>query len=341
VGGGAIGMSESLVLVFAVAVVVSTGLIAALRRAFARYAVARVNARSSHTVPTPQGGGIAVVAATLIAAWLGAAFVSTSLSTTEWVALSTATIVLALTGAVDDVRGLPAAPRLLIQIFAVGLTVAALPDDFSVVPQLPQPVERALLLIGGVWFVNLVNFMDGLDWMTVAEVVPVTAGVVLLGITGGASRSTVMVAVALLGAIIGFAPFNRPVARLFLGDVGSLPIGLLLGWLMLMLAGRDNLAAAVLLPLYYLADATITLGRRLIRREPVWQAHRTHFYQRATDGGFSVEEIVVRVFVLNLALAGLALITAIEPDPHVDLVTVILGGALVAWLLVSFERGKR
>jgi UDP-N-acetylmuramyl pentapeptide phosphotransferase/UDP-N-acetylglucosamine-1-phosphate transferase len=189
--------------------------------------------------------------------------------------------------------------------------------------------------------VNLVNFMDGLDWMTVAEVVPMTGGVAVLGVAGGASLSTMMLAVALLGAIIGFAPFNRPVARLFLGDVGSLPIGLLLGWLMLMLAGRDNIAAAILLPLYYLADATITLARRLIRREPVWQAHRTHFYQRATDGGFSVEEIVVRVFVLNVALAGLALITAIEPDPRIDLINVTFGGALVAWLLVTFERGKR
>jgi UDP-N-acetylmuramyl pentapeptide phosphotransferase/UDP-N-acetylglucosamine-1-phosphate transferase len=183
--------------------------------------------------------------------------------------------------------------------------------------------------------------MDGIDWMTAAEVVPVTAGVALLGLIDGASPGTVLVAVALLGAIIGFAPYNRPVARLFLGDVGSLPIGLLLGWLMLMLAGRDNLAAAILLPLYYLADATITLGRRLLRGEPVWQAHRTHFYQRATDGGFSVKEIVARVFVLNVALAGLAMVTAIEPDPRVDAATVALGGALVAWLLLTFHRGKR
>lgn len=340
-GRGAIGLSETVVLVFAVAIAVSLGLIVVLRPAFARYALARPNARSSHTVPTPQGGGIAVVAATLIAAWLGAVLVDFGLSSSEWLALSSGTILLALVGAIDDIRGLGAAPRLIIQIFAVGLVIAALPDDFTVVPPLPHLTERALLLLGGVWFVNLVNFMDGLDWMTVAEVVPVTAGVALLGVAGGATPSTVLVAVALFGAIIGFAPFNRPVARLFLGDVGSLPIGLILGWLMLMLAGRDNLAAAVLLPLYYLADATITLGRRLVRREPVWEAHRTHFYQRATDGGFSVEEIVARVFVLNLALAGLALITAIEPDPHVDLVTVALGGALVAWLLLTFQRGKR
>ena len=73
----------------------------------------------------------------------------------------------------------------------------------------------------------------------------------------------------------------------------------------------------------------------------MWQAHRTHFYQRATDGGFSVQEIVVRVFVLNLALATLALVSAIEPDLRVDLATLALGGALVAWLLGTFARGKR
>ena len=81
--------------------------------------------------------------------------------------------------------------------------------------------------------------------------------------------------------------------------------------------------------------------RRLAHGEAVWEAHRTHFYQRATDGGFSVPEIVVRVFVLNVSLAGLALVSAIEPDWRVDLATLALGGALVAWVLLTFQRGKR
>src|SRR4029079_16525608 len=136
-----------------------------------------------------------------------------------------------------------------------------------------------LILLGCVWFINLVNFMDGIDWMTVAEVVPLTAGLVFLGLIGEIPSSATVTAAALFGATVGFAPFNRPVARLFLGDVGSLPIGLILGWLMLMLAGRDNLAAAVLLPLLYLADATITLAGRITRGEPIAEAHRDHFYQ--------------------------------------------------------------
>ena len=329
--------------VLAVAWAASAGLIVALRPWLARYALARPNARSSHTVPTPQGGGIAVVAATLAATWLGVALAAMVMPVglTRLTALSVAAILLALVGAVDDIRTLGAAPRFTIHVLAVGLVIALLPADFRVVPALPATVERALLLFGGVYFVNLVNFMDGLDLMTVAEVVPVTAGVILLGFNGAEWLPAMLVAAALLGATLGFAPFNRPVARLFLGDVGSLPIGLLLGWLMLMLAGQGYLAAAVLLPLYYLGDATVTLARRIARRERIWQAHRSHFYQLATARGFTVTEVIARVLSVNTALVALALISVIEPDPLADVPLVLLGAAFVGWLLVTFARGKR
>jgi UDP-N-acetylmuramyl pentapeptide phosphotransferase/UDP-N-acetylglucosamine-1-phosphate transferase len=323
------------------AAAMSAVLIGLLRPLLVRYALARPNARSSHREPTPQGGGIAVVAAALAALWLGVVLSPPGVAAgPQLAALTLAVLMLALVGVVDDIRGLGAAPRLLLQAIAVGAVLATLPADFSIMPQLPRPLELAVLFVGGVWFVNLVNFMDGLDWMTVAEVVPVATGVALLGLIGAAPAPAVLMALALLGGMIGFAPFNRPVARLFLGDVGSLPIGLMLGWVLLQLAGRGHLAAALLLPLYYLADATITLARRLIRGERVWQAHRTHFYQRATERGFAVTEVVVRVFVLNLALAALALVSAIEPDIRVDLATLALGGALVAWLLGTLARGK-
>src|SRR5262249_16798669 len=177
-------------------------------------------------------------------------------------------------------------------------------------------------------------------WMTVAEAVPVGAGVVLLGAASGMPAPALVVAFALLGALIGFAPFNRPVARLFLGDVGSLPIGLLLGWLLVFLAGRGHLGAARLLPLYYLADATITLGQRLANRERVWEAHRSHFYQRATTRGFTVLEIVARVFAVNVALVALAAATVWWTTGLASLAMVALGGALVAWLLSTFAPGR-
>jgi UDP-N-acetylmuramyl pentapeptide phosphotransferase/UDP-N-acetylglucosamine-1-phosphate transferase len=140
--------------------------------------------------------------------------------------------------------------------------------------------------------------------------------------------------------MIGFAPFNRPVARLFLGDVGSVPIGLILAWLLLLLAANGHLAAAVLLPLYYLADTTITLGRRLARGERVWEAHRTHFYQRATDNGLSVFAVVGHVFAVNLGLAVLAAVTIARPSPATNIAALAAGAALVGWLLWRFARRR-
>jgi UDP-N-acetylmuramyl pentapeptide phosphotransferase/UDP-N-acetylglucosamine-1-phosphate transferase len=325
-----------------VALFLSLGLTVLLRPWLTRYAMVRPNARSSHYQPTPQGGGIAVVVATLVVAW-GAVALSPALLQNQdgqFLAVTAATTLLAMVGAIDDMRSLPAATRLAGQCIAVGAVIAALPNELQIFPQVPWSIERACLLLVGVWFVNLVNFMDGIDWMTVAEAVPVTSAIFLLGLAGAVRPLPAVVAAALLGAIVGFAPFNRPVAQVFLGDVGSLPIGLLLGWLLLQLAAMGHLAAALILPLYYLADATITLAGRIVKGEPFWQAHRTHFYQRATDNGFTVPAIVARVILLNLALGALAAITVALHSVVASLAALTASIAIVAWLLRTFTRPK-
>ncbi len=325
-----------------IAAVLSAALIVLLRPMLRRHALARPNARSSHREPTPQGGGIAVIAATIIVAIGGAGVLgeTSSAAAAEVLAVLAAGAFLAAVGGIDDVRPMPVVPRLMLQVLAIAATLAAMPSDFRIVPLMPWWAERLCLLVAWLWFVNLVNFMDGIDWMTVAEVVPLTASVVLLGQVAPIPPAATVLALALLGATLGFAPFNRPVAKLFLGDVGSLPIGLLLGWLLLQLVRSGEPAAAVLLPLYYLADASVTLIRRIAAREPFWQAHRSHFYQRACDLGFTVPAIVGRVFLTNLALAGLAFLTVARHDPLVITASLLIGAALVAWLLASFARKK-
>src|SRR5262245_48816937 len=233
------------------AAVMSAGLIVLLRPFLTRYALATPDARSSHRVPTAQWGGIAVIAATMTVALAAASIVGGP----DWRLLTVcaATLLLAVVGGIDDVRSVPVLPRLLLQALCVGACLAAIPGDLRVLPPLPYWIEKILLLLGAVWFVNLVNFMDGVDWMTVAEVVPVSGAIALLDISGSIGAAPALVAPALFGAIVGFAPFNKPVARLFLGDVGSLPIGLLLAWLLIELAGSGHFIAALILPLYYLA----------------------------------------------------------------------------------------
>ena len=313
----------------------SAGLILRLRPLLRRYALARPNARSSHVEPTPQGGGIAVVTALITVSGLlaGAPEVGPR---DPWTWLAGCTLALAVLGAVDDLRPLPALPRLAVQILVVGLLVSHL--DGRLVPEMPLWLERGLATLAGLWFVNLTNFMDGLDWMTVAEIVPVSAALALLGLAGYLPLMPTLVAASLLGAMLGFAPFNRPVAGLFLGDVGSLPIGLVSAWLLWHLALAGGFAAAILLPLVYLADASLTLIARAARRERIWEAHRGHFYQRATVNGLTVTGVVGRVFLANLFLAGLAAASVVWPSWPVSLAVLAAGCGVVAILLRRFAR---
>jgi len=305
------------------------------------YALAQPVDRSSHREPTPQGGGLGAIVATFAAAWFavgtGAALLPQD-ALAQLASLTAAAAMLLVIGLLDDIRGLSPAPRLLVQCLAVGLVVLTLPSDLRLFSALPLWFERLCVLVVGVWFVNLVNFMDGIDWMTVAEAVPITATLAFLGLAELLPAPATPVALALLGAMLAFAPFNRPVARLFLGDVGSLPIGLVVGWLLLLLATSGQLVAALLLPLYYLADATFTLALRIGRREPFWQAHRSHFYQRAVAGGMPVAGVVARVFGTNMALAALAIVAVVAGSTIVSLLCLVGGVGLVGFLLAHFAR---
>ncbi|WP_407179628.1 glycosyl transferase [Bradyrhizobium sp. STM 3562] len=315
---------------------ICAALIVLLRPLLQRYALARPNARSSHVIPTPQGGGIAVIAATILVACGYVVAIGQAIP----FVLFGATVFIALVGFVDDIRTIPVLPRFLLQAAAVAAIVFAAPSELRIVPVVPFGLERALLLVAGLWFVNLVNFMDGLDLMTVAELVPTTGAIVLFGWLGDVPLLATIIAATLGGAMLGFAPFNRPVAKVFLGDVGSLPIGLLLGWCLLQLAWHQHVAAALLLPLYYLADATLTLLRRIARREPFWAAHRTHFYQRATDNGFTISRVVAEVFALNVVLAALALASVRLNSALADIVLLVAGAIAVALVLYRFSQRR-
>jgi UDP-N-acetylmuramyl pentapeptide phosphotransferase/UDP-N-acetylglucosamine-1-phosphate transferase len=327
--------------IFAVvaAAMLSAGIIWAIRPWLLRHALAKPNARSSHRIPTPQGGGIAVIGATLaVAGAIGACPDTVNLNVP--VAIFAASLFMAIVGFADDVKSIAVLPRLILQAVAIGAILFTASNDLRIVPACPLWIERGLLLLAGLWFVNLANFMDGLDWMTVAEVVPITGAMVVLGSFGEIPASATIIAAALCGAMVGFAPFNRPVAKVFLGDVGSLPIGLLLGWCLLQLAWHQQIVAALLLPLYYLSDATVTLLRRLVKGEPFWAAHRSHFYQRATDNGFTVLRVVSEVFALNIGLAVLAIGSIMTQSAMVGTLLLIAGGLGTALVMYRFSRRR-
>ena len=278
-------------------------------------ALAKPNQRSSHTVPTPQGAGIVIVPVALLIAAGALAFDGNPFpgGVPYLVVVAAAAMVLTVIGFIDDTRGLPVLTRFVSQAVAVALAVLLMPADLRIFPSLlPLPLERAALILAVLWFVNLTNFMDGIDLISAVETVAITVGIAILAAVGAIPPAYGFVSVALGGAMIGFGPWNAPPARLFLGDAGSIPVGFLLGVLLIHVAAETALAAAIILPLYYLADATVTLGLRLARRERVWEAHRSHFYQQATRNGMSVTETVGRIAMLNAVLVALAVGAALH-----------------------------
>ena len=289
------------------------------------------NERSSHTIAVPRGGGIAVIA-TVAVAWALLAAAGIGGGEVYWILA--AALVLAAVSWIDDLRGLSASVRLPVHIAAVAIGLAAIGDRGPVFQGLlPTWLDLAAAGFLWVWFLNLFNFMDGIDGLAAGETVAITLGLVVIaavaGVGGGAPFAAVLAAAAL-----GFWWWNADPARIFLGDVGSVPLGFFLGWLLLTAAADGLWAPAAILPLYFLADATLTLLRRLARRERVWQAHREHYYQQAVGHGLSHAAVVRAVMVANGGLVLLALVAALG-----SAVPAVIGAiALVAMLLFYLSR---
>ena len=278
------------------------------------------NERSLHEVPTPRGGGMAILAG------LAAGCALLPSATSHWqesLPLIVGTVLLVMVSLADDLKPLPALPRFGVQLAAVGIGLSSL---HAPVFQglLPLPLDGALTVLGWLWFTNLFNFMDGMDGMAGGEALAIAFGLFLL--TGAPA------ALILAFAAAGFVVWNWSPARIFMGDVGSIPIGYFVGGCLLHLACDGHWAAALILPLYFLADATITLGKRLSRREKVWQAHRTHFYQSAVQAGRSHRQVATAVAATNMALIACAVWLVPVSAPAALLLAVCLVAALLGWM---------
>jgi len=312
------------------AIVLAAGFGSAILTAFARHWLSRhaildrPGERSSHAAPVPRGAGLAITAA-LAGAWLGLAM--QDLVPAETVVVALIACALALISFVDDLRNLPAAIRLLAHFAAVVGALQFFPPHALVFQGLLPPLaDRVAAALLWVWFVNLYNFMDGIDGITGVETASIGIGVAAVAlIAGNGPPWPGLVAAAVA---IGFLRFNWHPARVFLGDCGSVPLGYAIGWLLLVLA-RDGLwAPALILPLYYLADATATLMRRAARGEALWRAHRDHFYQRALRGNDHAA-VVRLVLAGDVGLVALALLSLARPLLAVGL-AVVLSAAMLA-----------
>ncbi len=332
-------MTDSLIVVGACGFVASLTLSALVRR----YAVVLSlldypNSRSSHTEPTPRGGGLAIVLVVIagLAILANKGFFAHDVA----LALVGGGALVAIAGWLDDRRGLLAPFRLLTHFAAacwavwwLGGMPKLMVGDYSVHLGL---AGSALAVLGIVWATNLYNFMDGIDGLAAGE----AASVGLLGAVLLAHWNPPLAWVAALvaGSAFGFLPFNWSPARIFMGDVGSGFLGFLFAALAVASEHAGTLPALIWLLLLgvFFADATITLLRRLIRGDRWYAPHRSHAYQRAVQGGWSHAGVTGVVLGLNAGLGAMAWWVTREPQ----LLLPMLGAACVglAILYLFLER---
>lgn len=279
--------------------------------------------RSNHAHAVPRGAGLVVM---LVA--VGFLMVARAPGCLLWAALL-------LTGLSfwDDVRKLSPRLRLGVQALAVLLALQGLGDHAVFQGALPLWMDRIVSGLLLLWFVNLYNFMDGIDEITAIQTFSLCGGFGFLALAADAVPNGLAVdASVIAGAVLGFWFWNRHPARIFLGDAGSIPLGLLMGFMLLRLASAGFWEAALILPAYYFCDATSTLGKRLLAGKNIWQAHSEHAYQRAVRGGMPHPEAVRHLLALNMVLAVLAVVST-QGGVAAGLSLVV--AYALAWLLMA------
>lgn len=306
------------------------------------------NARSSHDVPTPRGAGLAVIPVVFIGLVLALALQPVAWpSHATWWAVLLGLALLSVISWLDDVRenGVRRRIRIAVQIVAVALPLCFWPGDWGrLFPDLlPLWAERVVIAAGWLWFVNLYNFMDGINGITGVQTVSIGAGLLALALL---LPSDVMTGIGqggalLLGAGLGFLFWNgRKHAHIFLGDIGSVGLGYVAGWLLLVLASLGHLVPALIIPLVYLVDATVTLLKRAAQRKKIWDAHREHFYQQATSpGAWPHMRATLCIAGVNVILVGVAINAAFATWPVWQSVFVA-GGAVSSLMLLFYAIGK-
>jgi Fuc2NAc and GlcNAc transferase len=331
------------VAVWAVLAAVASWLIAGRVRQYAiRDSLLDVpNERSSHSVPTPRGGGVAIAVVTLCGAALSAALGLVPIRLA--IAIIGGGALVACVGFIDDRRGLSPLIRALAQTAAATWTVGWLGG----LPALDVGVGTVrlgwwgggLAVAGIVWVTNLYNFMDGIDGLAGGEATLVGGAAGVLFLATGRTDLALMAWLVAAGSA-GFLLWNWPPAKLFMGDVGSGLLGFLFATLAVASENTGSLPLLtwVILTAAFLVDATITLVRRALRGERWYAAHRSHAYQRAVQYGRSHQRVTSSVLVLDLALCALAAIAVRRPSLLLPAVGAAL--SLVGLVYVVVERQR-
>ena len=275
--------------------------------------------RSNHKNPTPKGAGLIIIPTVVISTLIFFYFIEKTLY--EWITILFLCVFLGVISFIDDVKNLSIKSRLFSQTIIIGLSLLIYSEPISVILlSFPISLEKYFPLISfflfffffisWMWIINLYNFMDGIDGLTALQVCTVAICTNFLSIFGYINEEYQIFGLILFTVYLAFYKFNKSPAKIFLGDVGSIPSGYLVGFIMISCFLTNGiLLPMVIVNMYYILDSTITLFIRIVKRDNVLEAHSNHFYQKMIRKGYQHSFVIKRIFWLNSILLIFSLLS--------------------------------
>lgn len=292
--------------------------------------------RRVHSRITPRGGGLAIVIVVIIALIAYEYFSTKTLINS--IKIVPLLLIISSISFLDDLISIPIFVRLIFHIICS--TIVIFLFLFPVVlfhHELPLYIDFMLSIIGLIVFLNIYNFLDGIDGISGAESIHLSITILILCYLKSDIiiniNFIIVLNIIILACSIGFLIFNWHPAKIFLGDVGSISLGFLLGLCLLLISASSVhlFVASSIASLYYLADGGLTILIRLVNKEKIWQPHLKHFFQKAVRNGKSHKEVVSRIIICNILLMVLSIISLYFP-----LLSIIFAILVVMVTIINF-----
>ncbi len=280
--------------------------------------------RSNHNTPKPKGAGLILIPLLLFSTLI--VFFLEGIFEYHWLIIFGFCTILTILSFIDDIKNINAGVRLTFQVFCVLSSIFLFKDQlylfieslefkfFKDFLYLQSCLLIFLLTIIWVWIINMFNFMDGMDGLTVVQVSSLAILTNFLALMGLIEVNFIFFSLALLTVSFAFYSVNKPPAQIFLGDVGSIPLGFLMGFIIFYnMIKSDLLIPFFIIIMYYLLDSITTLAIRFMKGENIFRAHSSHYYQKAIRNGNSHAYVLTKIIYLNSILLFLAILSIYFP----------------------------
>ena len=292
------------------------------------------NERSSHSMPTPKGAGLGIIATFLIVYY-------TFFPLTDFFFIGSI-LILTILSFINDNKQLSIIIRLIIQMTLAIIILNLWPPFAHTVflnNIIPFWLENIIIILAIIWLINLFNFMDGIDGISGTQCIIIGAGAGLaLFLSQGQYKLELLIAGFMAGSSLAFLFWNWSPAKVFLGDAGSIPLGFINAILLLLLCKNGLWYVAIIINNYYIFDASITLLRRIQMKQKPWKAHREHFYQKAVQNGYSHSKVCKIIATHGILLICISSLTTLKPNLIIITFSLVISSLSTIYLLYYLNK---